>query len=93
MDGAPVWISLTTLTVGDEVFALCDGPLDPLFFIVGSADVQERIHETPTVIEPVSSAHIRLGMLVCDDQGGVARPGRAVRVSDNALWEASPEPQ
>lgn len=75
MDGAPVWISLTTLTVGDEVFALCDGPLDPLFFIAGSADVQERIHETPTVIEPVSCAHIRQHAPldhapICADMGG-----------------------
>jgi hypothetical protein len=33
------------------------------------------------------------GCVWCDDVAGVARPGRAVKVSDCALREASPEPQ
>lgn len=36
---------------GNEVFAFCDDPSGTLFFIAGSAEVQERIHETLTVIE------------------------------------------
>ena len=50
MDGAPVWTSLTTLT-REEVLALCDEPSGALFFIAVSAEVQERIHETLTVVE------------------------------------------
>ena len=36
---------------GNEVFAFCDEPSGTSFFIAGSAEVQERIHETLTAIE------------------------------------------
>jgi hypothetical protein len=36
---------------GNEVLAFCDEPSGTLYFIAGSAEVQERIHETLTVIE------------------------------------------
>ncbi len=36
---------------GNEVFAFCDESSGTLFFIAGSAELQERIRETLTVIE------------------------------------------
>jgi len=36
--------------LGNPVFAFCDDPSNTLFFIGGSAEIQQRIHETLTVI-------------------------------------------
>lgn len=43
---------LDEVSYGDEVFAFCDEPTNTLFFVGGSAEVQERIHHELQVNPP-----------------------------------------